>query len=70
MGNTLPSLAASGSRIITFVIPAVWLTTQPGFEVYQLWYVSVATVALQAVLAWALMAREMKSRLHPAGPWS
>lgn len=64
LGNTLPSLAASGSRLISFVIPAVWLSSQPWFELYQLWYVSVATVALQAALAWVLLAREMKTRLR------
>ena len=71
MGNTLPSLMASATRILTFVFPAVWLSRQPWFELHQLWFVSVATVALQAILAWWLLAREMNRKMAtpvPANP--
>jgi putative MATE family efflux protein len=64
MGNTMPSLLASGSRIITFVLPAVWLSKQPWFEINHLWYVSVVSVTLQGLLAWVLLLREMKARLQ------
>jgi Na+-driven multidrug efflux pump len=60
LGNTLPSLAASATRIVTFVVPAAWLSAQPWFEPRHLWYTSVATVTLQAVLAWWLLGREMR----------
>jgi Na+-driven multidrug efflux pump len=63
LGNTLPSLAASGTRIVTFAVPAVWLSTQPWFELHHLWYVSVCTVALQAGAAWWLLSREMDRKL-------
>ena len=64
MGNTVPSLLTSGSRVISFVLPAIWLSTQPWFEIHHLWYVSVLSLTLQAILAWALLAREMKIRLQ------
>jgi Na+-driven multidrug efflux pump len=64
MENTLPSLAASSTRLFTFVIPAVWLSYQPWFELPHLWYLSVFTVAFHAVAAWWLLAREMNSRLR------
>jgi Na+-driven multidrug efflux pump len=64
MGNTVPSLLTSGSRLITFVLPAVWMARQPWFEINQLWYVSVVSISLQAVLAWLLVEREMRIRLH------
>lgn len=67
LGNTLPSLAASASRLVTFAVPAVWLSRQPWFELRHLWYVSVVTVALQAALAWVLLEREMRARLEGAG---
>jgi Na+-driven multidrug efflux pump len=71
MGNTLPSLAASATRIVTFAVPAVWLSTRPWFELRHLWYASVCTVALQAAVALWLVLREMRLRLAaldaPAG---
>jgi putative MATE family efflux protein len=65
VGTTLPSLAASASRILTFAVPVIVLSYRPGFELRDVWYVSVASATLQAVLAWYLMARTMKARLRP-----
>ncbi len=63
MGNTVPSLLASATRLVTFVIPAVWLTGQPWFELRHLWYASVITVGLQACVSWWLLSLEMRERL-------
>jgi len=60
LGNTLPSLISGVSRLVTFVIPAVWLSTRPGFALRQVWYVSVATVALQALTSLWLLRREFR----------
>jgi len=67
LGNTLPSLLASATRIVTFAIPALWLARQPWFELRHLWYTSVCTVALQAAGAWLLLAREMRRKLPRPG---
>jgi putative MATE family efflux protein len=64
LGNTVPSLMASASRIVTFALPAVWLSRQPWFELRHLWYVSVCTVALQAGAAWWMLQREMRDKLR------
>jgi putative MATE family efflux protein len=64
MGNTMPSLVASATRIVTFAIPAVWLSGQPWFELPHLWYTSVCTVALQAAAAWWMLAKEMADKLR------
>ena len=32
LGNTLPSLASSAMRLVTFAVPAVWISMQPGFH--------------------------------------
>ncbi len=37
-----------------------------GFELRQLWLLSVATVAIQAVASWLLLRRELRRRLAPA----
>lgn len=71
LGNTVPSLAASASRLITFGVPAAWLTTVPWFELHHLWYTSVLSITLQAGVAWWLLSREMRRRLTglvPGGP--
>ncbi len=64
LGNTVPALAASATRIVTFVGPAFWLARQPDFAIEQVWYLSVATVALQAVISLVLIRRELARRLH------
>lgn len=56
LGNTLPSLVASGTRLITFLVPALWMSSQSWFQLQHLWWLSVATVALQAGLCWWLLA--------------
>jgi MATE family, multidrug efflux pump len=63
LGNTWPSLLSSGSRLLTFVLPAVLLSRSPHFTLTQVWYLSVATVSLQAVTSLALLLRELRRRL-------
>jgi len=63
LGNTWPSLFSSASRLVTFVVPAVLLSRQPHFTLTEVWYLSVATVSLQAVLSLVLLLREFRRRL-------
>ncbi|NQZ81215.1 MAG: MATE family efflux transporter [Colwellia sp.] len=63
MGNTWPALISTATRLITFVIPALWLSQQSGFEIKHLWYISVTTVCLQACLSFYLLRREFAKRL-------
>ncbi|MBO9664121.1 MATE family efflux transporter [Dokdonella sp.] len=62
LGNTLPSLYASATRVVLTAVPALWLSSQPGFQLHQLWYLSVATVTLQALLCLWLLRRELQRR--------
>ena len=62
MGNTLPSLAASATRLVTFAVPGLWLARQPGFHLHQLWQLSIATVTLQAVVSLGLLSRAWRRR--------
>jgi putative MATE family efflux protein len=66
LGNTWPSLLSSASRLLTFVVPAVWMSTQPNFTLLHVWYLSVATVTLQALTSLALLWREFNRRLGAA----
>jgi putative MATE family efflux protein len=63
LGNTLPGLASSATRLVTFAIPALWLSTRPGFELKQLWFLSVATVTLQMFTSLFLLYGQFRRRL-------
>ena len=68
LGNTLPSMISSATRIITFVVPAFWLARQPGFYIEQVWYLSVATVALQTVVSLTFLKGQFARRLRFSDP--
>ncbi|SFL19359.1 MATE family efflux transporter [Lysobacter sp. cf310] len=60
LGNTLPAFASSASRMLSFALPAIWLSTRPDFELRQLWLLSVASVTLQAILSVVLLLRALR----------
>jgi putative MATE family efflux protein len=64
LGHTWPALGATSSRVLTFMIPAIWLTTVPGYRIDQVWYLSVASVWLQAAISVLLLRRTMEARLR------
>jgi len=63
MGNAWPALGASALRIVTFMIPAIWMSGQPWFELRYLFMLSVATVLLHGVVSFAWLQVEMRKRL-------
>jgi putative MATE family efflux protein len=63
LGNTVPAVLSSATRIVSFAVPALWLTTQSGFQLVQLWHVSVASVTLQACVSLALIRHQFRLRL-------
>ncbi len=63
LGNTWPAIWSSATRLVTFVVPALWLARQPGFRIEQVWYLSFTTVTLQALVSLWLVQRQMRSRL-------
>lgn len=65
LGNTVPAVISSASRLASFVLPVLWMSIQPHFELVQVWYASVTSVALQAVLSLWLVRREFRRRLAP-----
>jgi len=62
LGNTLPPLYSSATRLLTFALPAFWMSTRPGFELRHVWYLSVATVTCQMLLSLWLLMRELRRR--------
>ncbi|QAY76248.1 MATE family efflux transporter [Sphingosinicella sp. BN140058] len=67
LGNTIPSLLSSASRFVTFALPAIWLAGRPGTELHDFWYVSVASVTVQALLSVLLLRRELHLKLSARG---
>ncbi len=63
MGNTMPSLITSGTRVVAVAVPAFLLSRLPGFEMRWIWYMSVAAVALQLCLNLLILQREFRLRL-------
>lgn len=63
LGNTWPTIGSSAVRLALFIAPALWLTTRPSFELRHVWYLSVATMFVQAAVSYALLRREFARRL-------
>jgi putative MATE family efflux protein len=64
LGNTWPSLLSSAMRLLTFVLPAIWISLHPPFELVQIWHLSVASVAVQAVTSLWLLRGQFRTRLQ------
>jgi Na+-driven multidrug efflux pump len=64
MGNTLPSLVASGVRIALITTGALLLARSPGFQLHWIWYLSVASVLVQLVLSMSFLRAEFSRRLR------
>jgi len=66
LGNTRPAMLSSIVRILVFLPFAVYLKYQPGFSINQVWYVSIASVTVQAIVSYVLVQRELRIRLQSA----
>jgi putative MATE family efflux protein len=64
MGNTIPSIITSGTRIILIAVPAVILSRQPGFQLDWIWYLSLFAGYMQFVAGMLLLRREFNKRLN------
>ena len=63
LGHTMPQVLSSGARLLTYSVPVLWLTTRPEFHIETIWYLSIATTTLQALLSLWLLRREFSKRL-------
>jgi putative MATE family efflux protein len=63
-GDTRPALLSSSARMLTFVLPAIWLSRQSGVELRHFWYLSVASVTVQALTSLILLRGQMRTRLQ------
>jgi putative MATE family efflux protein len=66
LGNTKPVLLSSATRVFTYSLPAILLSTRPGFRIEYVWYLSIAATTFQAALSLWLLRREFRKRLPTA----
>ncbi len=66
LGNTIPAMLSSAIRLAFFVPLAVWLAGQSEFHLDEVWWLSVSTVWLQAVVSYVLLRQQFKRRLVEA----
>jgi len=67
LGNTVPSMISSAARLLTYGLPALWLSSGAGFEIRHIWYLAVAAATGQAALSvWMLRAALPKRDLAAA----
>jgi putative MATE family efflux protein len=64
LGNTIPPLLSSASRLVLFALPALLLSQRPGFDIKVIWYLSVGSQTLQACINLWLLRRELHKKLR------
>lgn len=62
-GDTRPALISSAGRLLTFVLPALYLSTRPDVVLHDFWYLSVASVTVQAIVSLSLLRFHMRRKL-------
>jgi len=68
LGNTWPTIGSSIIRLFVFIAPAIWLSQQPHFDLVHVWYLSVCSMFLQAVVSFTLLRREFRIKLGNLAP--
>src|SRR5216110_1474872 len=64
IGNTLPPLFSSMTRLTLFALPALLISRTPGFEIKHVWYLSVGSIILQMCVNLLLLRHELRKRLR------
>src|SRR5712675_2561438 len=68
IGNTLPPLFSSLTRLMLFAVPALLISRMPGFEIKELWYLSVGSIIFQMCINLLLLRHELRKRLRFGEP--
>jgi putative MATE family efflux protein len=63
LGNTWPAFYSMASRIILFIVPAIWMSKQSSFELKHVWYLSIAASVMQSFVSLYLVKKEMNKKL-------
>lgn len=63
LANTRPAMLSSASRLVIFIPLAVYLRYGTDFDLRHVWYASVVSVSMQAVISYVLLQKEMSLKL-------
>jgi putative MATE family efflux protein len=63
IGNTVPPLLSTASRLVLFALPAALLSRRAGFQIREVWYLSVGSQVIQACGNLLLLRRELRRKL-------
>lgn len=63
LGNTTPIIISCVTYISVFSMAAAWLSMQPEFQIEQMWYVSIASIAMQAAVSLSLLRIQLRGSL-------
>jgi len=63
LGNTIPPLITSVTRVILVAVPILMLSRLPGFHLKTIWYLSVCGVLMQMIVNLLLLQREFRLRM-------
>ena len=64
IGNRLPPLFSSLTRLVLFALPALIISRMPGFEIREVWYLSVGTILVHVCVNLFLLRHELRNRLR------
>ena len=64
IGNTIPPLVTSFLRLVLVAVPVIILSKHSDFSLRWIWYLSVASVAVQLLMSLLLLKRELNRRLR------
>jgi hypothetical protein len=66
LGNTVPTLISSATRIVLIIVPAWLLSSHAGFRPLWVWLLSVGATLVQAGMNLWFLRRELNRKLGPA----
>lgn len=65
LGDTVPAFLSSLTRLFTFAGPALWVASRGGAKLETFWFLSVASITIQAIISFLLLQREFRRKLKP-----
>lgn len=68
LGDTRPALIGSASRLVTFALPAIWVSMQPWARLEYVWILSAASVMVHAAIVLWLLQRQLRIKLADLAP--
>lgn len=63
LGDTRPAMLSTATRLLLFAGPAAWVSTRPGFRIEHIWYLSVITMTLQAIVSLLLLRGQLQKKV-------